>query len=57
MLGFKGPRRMTVLIPGMTHDQKRVQIIPQNKSDSMMGKVKTLIRIKCYNRRAVSKAK
>lgn len=36
VLGFKGPRKMTVLIPGMTHDQKRVQIIPQDNSDSIL---------------------
>ncbi|XKL65894.1 hypothetical protein PGB90_009314 [Kerria lacca] len=36
VLGFKGPRKMTVLIPGMTHDQKRVQIIPQDTTDTML---------------------
>ncbi|XP_065199555.1 protein king tubby-like isoform X1 [Planococcus citri] len=36
VLGFKGPRKMTVLIPGMTHDQKRVQIIPQDNTDTML---------------------
>lgn len=45
MLGFKGPRKMTVLIPGMTHDQKRVQIIPQDNSDSILGNSKHTLRI------------
>lgn len=37
MLGFKGPRKMTIIIPGMTHDQKRVKIIPQDNTDSILG--------------------
>jgi len=28
---------MTVIIPGMTHDHKRVQIIPQDNADSILG--------------------
>lgn len=45
MLGFKGPRKMTVIIPGMTHDQKRVQIIPQDNADSILGNSEHLLRI------------
>lgn len=26
ILGFKGPRNMTVILPGMTEDDQRVQI-------------------------------
>ncbi|MBN3277074.1 TULP1 protein, partial [Polyodon spathula] len=30
VLGFKGPRRMTVIIPGMNEDSERVPIRPRN---------------------------
>ena len=29
-MGFKGPRRMTIIIPGMTSDNLRVEIRPRN---------------------------
>jgi len=32
VLGFKGPRKMTVVIPGMGLDHQRVPIQPQNVS-------------------------
>lgn len=32
MLGFRGPRRMTVIIPGMNADNQRVPIRPRNVS-------------------------
>ena len=32
MLGFKGPRKMTVVIPGMNLDHDRVEIRPRNVS-------------------------
>lgn len=38
LLGFKGPRKMTVIIPGMTADQKRVQICPRDESETLLGK-------------------
>lgn len=28
VLGFKGPRKMTVLLPGMNQDHKRVEVRP-----------------------------
>ena len=31
VLGFKGPRKMTVLIPGMTGDRERVEIRPESE--------------------------
>lgn len=37
VLGFKGPRKMTVIIPGMTPDQKRVKICPRDESDTLLG--------------------
>lgn len=36
VLGFKGPRKMTVVLPGMTQDHQRVQICPQDDSDSLL---------------------
>lgn len=32
VLGFKGPRKMTVIIPGMNADCERVPIRPRNVS-------------------------
>ena len=32
VLGFRGPRRMTVIIPGMNSDNERVPIRPRNVS-------------------------
>lgn len=34
MLGFKGPRKMTVIIPGMNSDNERVPIRPRNVSQT-----------------------
>ncbi|PSN38975.1 Protein king tubby [Blattella germanica] len=36
VLGFKGPRKMTVILPGMTQDHKRVQISPQDEHESLL---------------------
>ncbi|XP_075051807.1 tubby-related protein 1-like isoform X3 [Mixophyes fleayi] len=36
VLGFKGPRKMTVLIPGMDEDCKRVPIRPRNDNDGLL---------------------
>ncbi|XP_058162604.1 tubby-related protein 1 [Dasypus novemcinctus] len=36
VLGFRGPRRMTVLIPGMSADNERVPIRPRNASDGLL---------------------
>lgn len=32
VLGFKGPRKMTVIIPGMSINFERVPVRPQNVS-------------------------
>ncbi|XP_012255738.2 protein king tubby [Athalia rosae] len=36
VLGFKGPRKMTVIIPGMTSDQQRVQICPREDCETLL---------------------
>lgn len=39
VLGFKGPRKMTVIIPGMTQDHQRIQITPEDNSETLLGTV------------------
>ncbi|GAB1300793.1 Tubby-related protein 1 [Apodemus speciosus] len=36
VLGFRGPRRMTVIIPGMNSDNERVPIRPRNSNDGLL---------------------
>ncbi|CAF4169877.1 unnamed protein product [Rotaria sp. Silwood2] len=36
ILGFKGPRKMTILIPGMSSDHMRVEVRPRNESESLI---------------------
>ncbi|XP_077337574.1 tubby-related protein 1 [Lithobates pipiens] len=36
VLGFKGPRKMTVLIPGMDEECERVPIRPRNDNDGLL---------------------
>lgn len=36
VLGFKGPRKMTVIIPGMTLNHERVTIYPQDDSEGLI---------------------
>nr|XP_055246241.1 tubby-related protein 1 isoform X5 [Gorilla gorilla gorilla] len=36
VLGFRGPRRMTVVIPGMSAENERVPIRPRNASDGLL---------------------
>uniref|UniRef100_A0A8D0E6J1 Tubby-like protein n=1 Tax=Salvator merianae TaxID=96440 RepID=A0A8D0E6J1_SALMN len=36
VLGFKGPRKMTVIIPGMNTDNERVPIRPRNDNDGLL---------------------
>ncbi|XP_076466515.1 tubby-related protein 3-like isoform X2 [Babylonia areolata] len=40
VLGFKGPRKMTVIIPGMTSDHKRVDIQPKGNHDGLVERWK-----------------
>ncbi|XP_077298529.1 tub domain-containing protein ktub [Arctopsyche grandis] len=41
VLGFKGPRKMTVLLPGMTLDRQRVVIAPTDDSETLLERLKT----------------
>ncbi|XP_063236383.1 protein king tubby [Bacillus rossius redtenbacheri] len=36
VLGFKGPRKMTVILPGMTPELKRVKVCPQDDSETLL---------------------
>ncbi|CAB3359755.1 Hypothetical predicted protein [Cloeon dipterum] len=36
VLGFKGPRKMTVILPSMTPEHKRVPFSPQNNAESLI---------------------
>ncbi|EMP32326.1 Tubby protein like protein, partial [Chelonia mydas] len=36
VLGFKGPRKMTVIVPGMNSDNERVPIRPRNDNDGLL---------------------
>ncbi|GBP45080.1 Protein king tubby 1 [Eumeta japonica] len=36
VLGFKGPRKMTVILPGMTPDRQRVTIAPTDESETLL---------------------
>ncbi|XP_053616085.1 protein king tubby isoform X2 [Plodia interpunctella] len=40
VLGFKGPRKMTVILPGMTPDRQRVAIAPQDDSETLLERLK-----------------
>lgn len=40
ILGFKGPRKMSVLMPGMSLDHQRVKIKPKNENYSIIEKWK-----------------
>ncbi|XP_018608279.1 tubby protein homolog isoform X1 [Scleropages formosus] len=37
VLGFKGPRKMIVIIPGMNMDHERVSLRPQNDHDTLLA--------------------
>uniref|UniRef100_A0A0P4W483 Tubby-like protein n=1 Tax=Scylla olivacea TaxID=85551 RepID=A0A0P4W483_SCYOL len=41
VLGFKGPRKMTVILPGMTADHQRVDFRASSESDSLIERWKT----------------
>ncbi|XP_028845686.1 tubby protein homolog isoform X2 [Denticeps clupeoides] len=38
VLGFKGPRKMTVIIPGMRENDERVSIRPQNELETLLAR-------------------
>ncbi|NXS55068.1 TULP3 protein, partial [Brachypteracias leptosomus] len=41
VLGFKGPRKMSVIIPGMNMNHKRIPICPRNENESLLSKWQT----------------
>ncbi len=47
MLGFKGPRKMTVVIPGMNLDHERVEIRPRNVSRHLGGEQRSVVSDDC----------
>ncbi|XP_052458047.1 tubby protein homolog isoform X1 [Carassius gibelio] len=38
VLGFKGPRKMSVIVPGMNMDHERVSIRPRNDHESLLAR-------------------
>ncbi|KAK2535727.1 Tub [Columba guinea] len=38
VLGFKGPRKMSVIIPGMNMDHERVSIRPRNEHETLLAR-------------------
>ncbi|KAK3096963.1 hypothetical protein FSP39_005145 [Pinctada imbricata] len=40
VLGFKGPRKMTIIIPGMNLDHERVDIKPRSENDGLIDRWK-----------------
>lgn len=40
ILGFKGPRKMSVIMPGMSLDHQRVEVKPKNENGSIIEKWK-----------------
>ncbi|XP_029312258.1 tubby protein homolog [Cottoperca gobio] len=38
VLGFKGPRKMTVIIPGMLENDERVSLRPKNELDTLLAR-------------------
>ncbi|XP_065054866.1 tubby-related protein 3-like isoform X2 [Rhopilema esculentum] len=41
VLGFKGPRKMSVIIPGMGLDHQRVPVRPRNEHESLLERYRT----------------
>lgn len=40
VLGFKGPRKMSVIIPGLTMNHERIPVQPRNEQESLLSKWK-----------------
>ncbi|XP_025935765.1 tubby-related protein 3 isoform X2 [Apteryx rowi] len=38
VLGFRGPRKMSVIIPGMNKNHKRIPVRPRNEHESLLSK-------------------
>ena len=49
VLGFKGPRKMTVVIPGMNLDHERVEAQPNTVSDRVLISLDTDKRLYQHN--------
>ncbi|MEQ2243062.1 Tubby- protein 3 [Ilyodon furcidens] len=41
LLGFKGPRKMTVVLPGMNMNFERIPVRPQNEQESLVGRLQS----------------
>ncbi|XP_059523353.1 tubby-related protein 2 [Myotis daubentonii] len=39
VLGFRGPRKMSVIIPGVDGQNKRISVQPQNERDCLMSRI------------------
>ncbi|KAH0504763.1 Tubby-related protein 2 [Microtus ochrogaster] len=39
VLGFRGPRKMTVILPGMDSQKQRMRVQPQNDQDSILSRL------------------
>ncbi|XP_052618368.1 tubby-related protein 2 isoform X3 [Peromyscus californicus insignis] len=39
VLGFRGPRKMTVILPGMDRRKQRMRVQPQNDQDSILSRL------------------
>ncbi|KAK1329970.1 hypothetical protein QTO34_010154 [Cnephaeus nilssonii] len=39
VLGFRGPRKMSVIIPGVDGQNKRIRVQPQNERDCLMSRI------------------
>lgn len=42
-MGFKGPRNMTVLLPGMTEDDQRVKISSIDSNEGLLDSWKSKV--------------
>uniref|UniRef100_A0A1I8H558 Tub domain-containing protein n=1 Tax=Macrostomum lignano TaxID=282301 RepID=A0A1I8H558_9PLAT len=40
VLGFRGPRKMTVLLPGMNADSERIELRPKSDDDGLLARYK-----------------
>lgn len=40
VLGFKGPRKMTVIVPAMTHDHQRIAVKPRSEGEMLIERWK-----------------
>ncbi|XP_037372838.1 tubby-related protein 2 [Talpa occidentalis] len=41
VLGFRGPRKMTVIIPGIDAQNRRISIQPQNEQESLLNRLQS----------------